>query len=76
LGKKKLTSVPLDAVKLLGLKTKFPLGATLTLTVPGAFVASALAAVCCVDDVGPYWATATADEVRRTTTAAKCMMNR
>lgn len=37
LGKKKLTFVPFEAVKLLGLKTNLPWNATSTLTLPGVF---------------------------------------
>jgi len=36
-GKKKVTRVPFGAVKLEGLKTKFPLGATFTKTLPAVF---------------------------------------
>jgi len=35
LGKKKLTLVPFEAVKLAGLKTNLPWNATSTLTLPG-----------------------------------------
>jgi len=81
LGKKNVTIVPFGAVKLFGLKTKFPLGATLTLTVPGAFVAGALTAA--IGDVvvgpgaGPPYipcGDAKAEESRRASVVTKSMM--